>query len=272
MTECDCAGDAFELLPGHATRTSPCSTSRPATALLERIKGDAERLPHRGRCSSSDADRRSQRRATRCCSAACRTSSSSRCATPSCSPACRPPAHQGPAGGDRRPGASGSRRCCFEDPLTGLSNRRFILTQLGRHGQRRPPPRPSADDRDRSTSTTSRPSTTRTGTPRATRVLAGVARALREHLRAEDQLGRLGGEEFLALLPDTDGDAAAARPRSPARQRRRGPASRSASAGPRWEGETPRSCCGAPTRRCTLPRPAGRDRVVGAPATLARRK
>jgi two-component system cell cycle response regulator len=29
------------------------------------------------------------------------------------------------------------------------------------------------------------------------------------HLRQEDQLGRLGGEEFLVLLPDTDADAAA---------------------------------------------------------------
>ncbi len=33
---------------------------------------------------------------------------------------------------------------------------------------------------------------------------------MREHLRAEDQLGRLGGEEFLALLPDADAAAAAA--------------------------------------------------------------
>ena len=37
---------------------------------------------------------------------------------------------------------------------------------------------------------------------------------MREHLRAEDQLGRLGGEEFLALLPDADAAAAAAPPRS----------------------------------------------------------
>jgi diguanylate cyclase (GGDEF)-like protein len=40
-------------------------------------------------------------------------------------------------------------------------------------------------------------------------VLAAVTHILREHLRAEDQLGRLGGEEFLALLPDA-GEAAAA--------------------------------------------------------------
>jgi diguanylate cyclase (GGDEF)-like protein len=38
--------------------------------------------------------------------------------------------------------------------------------------------------------------------------LAAVAAALRRRLRAEDQLGRLGGEEFLALLPDTDAEAA----------------------------------------------------------------
>ncbi len=31
---------------------------------------------------------------------------------------------------------------------------------------------------------------------------------MRERLRAEDYLGRLGGEEFLALLPDVDEEAA----------------------------------------------------------------
>lgn len=41
-------------------------------------------------------------------------------------------------------------------------------------------------------------------------VLVGATRALRSHLRAEDHLGRLGGEEFLAVLPDTDAAAAAA--------------------------------------------------------------
>ena len=32
---------------------------------------------------------------------------------------------------------------------------------------------------------------------------------MRDRLRAEDELGRLGGEEFLALLPDADEHAAA---------------------------------------------------------------
>ena len=36
-----------------------------------------------------------------------------------------------------------------------------------------------------------------------------AAEALGRALRAEDVLGRIGGEEFLALLPDTDDDAAA---------------------------------------------------------------
>jgi diguanylate cyclase (GGDEF)-like protein len=41
-------------------------------------------------------------------------------------------------------------------------------------------------------------------------VLGEVTHVLRENLRAEDQLGRLGGEEFLVLLPDAGGEAAAA--------------------------------------------------------------
>ena len=39
-------------------------------------------------------------------------------------------------------------------------------------------------------------------------VLVTAAHAIGTHLRAEDQLGRLGGEEFLVLLPDTDAHAA----------------------------------------------------------------
>jgi diguanylate cyclase (GGDEF)-like protein len=40
------------------------------------------------------------------------------------------------------------------------------------------------------------------------RALVAVAQAMRDRLRAEDYLGRLGGEEFLALLPDVDENAA----------------------------------------------------------------
>jgi diguanylate cyclase (GGDEF)-like protein len=40
-------------------------------------------------------------------------------------------------------------------------------------------------------------------------VLVAAANALARSLRAEDVLGRLGGEEFLVLLPDTDDEAAA---------------------------------------------------------------
>ena len=51
-------------------------------------------------------------------------------------------------------------------------------------------------------------------------MLAAVAHALREHMRAEDQLGRLGGEEFLALLPETDATRRPAAAEKHARQRR----------------------------------------------------
>jgi diguanylate cyclase (GGDEF)-like protein len=95
----------------------------------------------------------------------------------------------------------------FEDPLTGLSNRRFILTQLaglvsGARRHDRPLSVAVIDiDHFKAVNDTK-------GHAEGDRVLAAVAHTLREHLRAEDQLGRLGGEEFLALLPDTDARAA----------------------------------------------------------------
>src|SRR5918995_1811995 len=97
----------------------------------------------------------------------------------------------------------------FEDPLTGLSNRRFILTQLaGAISAPRRHERPlsiAMIDIDHFKAVNDEH-----GHAAGDRVLAAVAGSMRHHLRAEDQLGRLGGEEFLALLPDADAGAAAA--------------------------------------------------------------
>jgi len=95
----------------------------------------------------------------------------------------------------------------FEDPLTGLYNRRFVMTQLGtlisgarRHGR---PLSVAMIDVDRFKSFNDA-----YGHAVGDRVLETVAGALQHRMRAEDYLGRLGGEEFLALLPDTDEEAA----------------------------------------------------------------
>jgi two-component system cell cycle response regulator len=95
----------------------------------------------------------------------------------------------------------------FEDALTGLANRRYILTQLGsqvsaarRHGR---PLSVAIVDIDHFKAVNDLH-----GHLAGDRVLIAVARALGGHLRAEDQIGRLGGEEFLVVLPDTDGEAA----------------------------------------------------------------
>ena len=115
--------------------------------------------------------------------------------------------HQDAAGGARRP----------EPPARDAAARgpadRPVQPPLRAHpargaDQRRPPPRPAAvgrDDRHRPL----QGSTTSTATTPATAALVEITSALRDRLRAEDELGRLGGEEFLALLPDTGGDAAA---------------------------------------------------------------
>lgn len=158
----------------------------------------------------------------------------------------------------------------FEDALTGLANRRFVLTQLAGQvsGARR---------HERSLSVAvidvdhfKAINDTR-GHAEGDRVLVGVAMALRAHLRAEDQLGRLGGEEFLALLPDTDAEAAAA-----AAEKLRASVAETGvtvSIGwAAWEGESAEELVRRADDALYEAKAAGRDRVVGAPATLPRRR
>jgi two-component system, cell cycle response regulator len=94
-----------------------------------------------------------------------------------------------------------------EDALTGLSNRRAILTQLGgmvsgarRHGH---PLSIAVLDLDHFKAINDT-----YGHKTGDDVLIAAVHAMGTHMRAEDQLGRLGGEEFLVLLPDTDAEAA----------------------------------------------------------------
>jgi diguanylate cyclase (GGDEF)-like protein len=102
------------------------------------------------------------------------------------------------------------------------------------------------------------------------RVLAAVAHAMREHLRAEDQLGRLGGEEFLALLPDADARAAKA-----AAEKLRASVLETGvtiSVGwAAWDGESADELLGRADGALYTAKERGRDCVVGAPATLPRR-
>ena len=147
-----------------------------------------------------------------------------------------------------------------EDALTGLSNRRAILTQLAgmvsaarRHGHPLSIAILDLDHFKRINDTH--------GHKTGDEVLVAAAHAMGTHLRAEDQLGRLGGEEFLVLLPDTDADAAGARGREAARRgRRRGHAGaghgqhRARHLGRRGARGAART---APTRRSTRPRTPG---------------
>ncbi|HET8950146.1 MAG TPA: diguanylate cyclase [Solirubrobacteraceae bacterium] len=166
----------------------------------------------------------------------------------------------------------------FEDPLTGLSNRRFILTQLGGAVS-------AARRHERTLSVAIvdidhfKAVNDEHGHAAGDRVLAAVAGAMREHLRAEDQLGRLGGEEFLALLPDADARAAAAT----AEKLRSETAALTVvhegvdlgvtiSAGwAAWEGESPEQLLRRADEALYEAKRSGRDRVAGAPATVQRR-
>jgi two-component system cell cycle response regulator len=166
----------------------------------------------------------------------------------------------------------------FEDPLTGLSNRRFILTQLAgqisaarRHGR---PFSVAMLDIDHFKAVNDRH-----GHAAGDHVLGEVTHALRERLRAEDQLGRLGGEEFLALLPDADGEAAAVaaeKLRAEVEERAvevEGHAlSVTVSVGwATWDGEEPEKLLRRADDALYEAKRRGRNRVEGAPASLPRR-
>jgi two-component system, cell cycle response regulator len=157
----------------------------------------------------------------------------------------------------------------FEDPLTGLANRRFILTQLtgmvsGARRHRRALTVAVIDvDHFKAVNDTR-------GHAEGDRVLAAVARALRSHLRAEDQLGRLGGEEFLAVLPDADaGAGAAAAEKLRASVQETGVTVSIGWAA--WVGESADELLGRADDALYDAKARGRDCVVGAPATLPRR-
>ncbi len=166
----------------------------------------------------------------------------------------------------------------FEDPLTGLSNRRFILTQLAgavsaarRHGRALSVAIVDIDHFKSVNDTY--------GHAAGDRVLAAVAGSLREQLRAEDQLGRLGGEEFLALLPDAGASAAAA---AAEKLRAEVAALRVEHDGldmgvtisigwAAWEGEPAEELMRRADEALYDAKRSGRDRVEGAPASVQRR-
>jgi two-component system cell cycle response regulator len=158
----------------------------------------------------------------------------------------------------------------FEDPLTGLSNRRFILTQLAGmvSGARRHHRALTIAviDVDHFKAVNDRH-----GHAEGDRVLSAVAHELRKHMRAEDQLGRLGGEEFLALLPETDIDAAPG-----AAEKIRASVLRTGvtvSIGwATWEGEPPDDLLARADDALYAAKADGRNCVHGAPATLPRRR
>jgi diguanylate cyclase (GGDEF)-like protein len=106
-------------------------------------------------------------------------------------------------------------------------------------------------------------------------VLTATVRAMRRRLRAEDQLGRLGGEEFLVLLPDTDAPAANVVADSLRTEIAAAPAPVpvTASAGvATWEGEPPETLLRRADEALYAAKRGGRDRIeAAAPATVLRR-
>jgi len=89
------------------------------------------------------------------------------------------------------------------DPLTGLYNRRYAMPHLDRiaqhaHKSNKPFALMLLDlDRFKTVNDTY-------GHSAGDAVLTEVAQRLRDHLRGVDMVARIGGEEFLVVMPDTD--------------------------------------------------------------------
>lgn len=100
-------------------------------------------------------------------------------------------------------------RLAVTDPLTGLFNRRYALPHLARvtahAGQTGRPFAVLALDLDRFKAVNDS-----WGHAAGDAVLTETARRLRTHLRETDLAARIGGEEFLIVLPDTTPEAARA--------------------------------------------------------------
>jgi two-component system cell cycle response regulator len=153
-----------------------------------------------------------------------------------------------------------------EDALTGLTNRRAVLTQLAgmvsaarRHGH---PLSIAILDLDHFKRINDSH-----GHKVGDDVLVAAAHAMGTHLRAEDQLGRLGGEEFLVLLPDTDSAAA-----GHVAEKLRAEVAAAATPVPvtvsigvaGWDGETPEDLLHRADEALYAAKQAGRDRVLAA--------
>lgn len=95
------------------------------------------------------------------------------------------------------------------DDLTGILNRRGIISALERElaaaARDRPPPSIVLADVDRFKEINDR-----LGHVAGDRALQDVARILGQRIRSGDELGRLGGDEFLIVAPATSGAACAA--------------------------------------------------------------
>ncbi|HNT39018.1 MAG TPA: GGDEF domain-containing protein [Rubrivivax sp.] len=99
------------------------------------------------------------------------------------------------------------QRAATTDSLTGLANRketvRLVNEELRRGARHGHPTSLLLLDLDHFKQVNDR-----LGHPGGDRVLKHAAAVLEQSLRAQDRIGRLGGEEFLVLLPQTDAQGA----------------------------------------------------------------